>query len=657
MPVLAGSTGLPWPSKGGDESGADYNLRWAEVDRELHGNDWFAEAESIGDDGSVGARVAIESRWTVEPGEPPESGVRTGWWAWEAPADGLYTWRLGDSGESSPRYPMMRVSAYSGTDFDNLELIAETGPGAPYDFLIDAAGGERYSIAVGFAGNDIAAFELWYASASLTWGSTPDNDSMTGATALSGVSGSITGSNAFATTGRGDRSATLGRSTLWWTYEAPESGWVRFSVEGEGGPWALTVQREDGPGLEVIASSGWQRSEGNAVEVLAELEGGVTYTLALGTRGAGRGGEFTLRWEATEAPAWIRYAGRLADGDRDSRGESVVIRGPGDLAANGGGSALYLGSRIGLQVFERDRVTGGLDQVQVLESGFDLASARLVWDSNRDRLLANDCDGWRSFEPVDGGLRVTDEGQLSVLEDPGTCPEIVLMDQAGSNVYRVGDQRLQTFAVEPEGGLRFVEEHPLRWGIPSSAMSHDGRHLYIATGSSLLVYDRDPQTGMLSQNEFEHGFDSSWSDRPSPMAVSDDDAHLFLFRGGAHRIHVFSLEDPSSPEHTAELPRFWDTNWEWERCGFADVRGDSATLDVLCPGLAITARWDPEAGDLAGTDFITPRTADRFNGAPMPEADGLTGMVATADDAYLYASTRAHGILIFSRVGDISETD
>ncbi|MDE0364059.1 MAG: hypothetical protein OXP09_00635 [Gammaproteobacteria bacterium] len=625
----------------------------------MYGNDWFAEAESIEADGSSGVRVSIDSQATVEPGEPPESGVRTEWWVWEAPADGLYTWRLGDSGESSPRYPMMRVSGYSGTDFDNLELVAETGPGAPYDFLIDATGGERYSMAVGFAGNDIAAFEQSYASASLTWGSTPDNDSLMGATALSGVSGSIAGSNAFATTGRGDRSATLGRSTLWWTYEALESGWVRFSVEGEGGPWALTVQREseDGPGLEVIASSGWQRSEGNAVEVLAELEGGVAYTLALGTRGAGRGGEFRLRWEEAEAPAWLRYVGRLADGDRDSGGESVVIRGTGDLALNGSGNALYLGSRIGLQVFERDGVTGGLDQVQVLETGFDLASAQLIWDPNRDRLLANNCAGWHSFESANGGPRMTDEGELVAIEDPGTCAESLLMDETGSHVYRLGGRRLETFAVEPEGGLRFVEEHSLRWGIPSFALTQDGRHVFVATGSTLWVFDRDPQSGMLSRNEFVHEFGSFWSDRPSPMAISDDGAYLFLFRGGANSVHVFSLADPSSPEHAADLAKFWDASSAWERCRFADARGDSATLDVLCPGLAITARWDPEAGDLIGTDFITPRAADRFNGAPVPEFDGPTGAVATADDTYLYVSTPAQGILVFARVGGTIETD
>ena len=643
--------------EGGDESGADYNLSWTGIDRELYGNDWFAEAESIGDNGSSSANVTINSRATVEPGEPPASGVRTQWWVWEAPADGTYTWRLEDAGESSPRYPMMRVSVFAGSAFDALELVAESGPGAPFDFQIDATGGERYSIAVGYASDDIAAIEQSYASATFRWGMTPDNDTLTGAAALTGVSGSIMRSNAFATTGRGERSATLGRSTLWWSYEAPESGWVRFSAEGDGGPWALTVHRDsaDGLGLEVIASSRWQRSDGNAVEVLVELEAGVTYTLALGTRAAGRGGEFTLGWEETEVPAWLRYVGRLADGDRDSRGEAVVIRGAGDIALNGSGNALYLGSRIGLHVFERDRVTGRLDQVQVLETDINLAGALLIWDRNRDRLLANDCGDWHVFEPVDGELRMTDEGELPASEDPGTCAENLLLDEAGLNVYRVGDQRLETFAFGPEGDVGFVEEHTLRRGIPSSAMTNDGRNVYIATGGYLWVYNRDPQSGTLTRNEFEYDFGSWYSDRSSPLAVSDDDAYLFMSRGGSNRVHVFSLENPSSPEHLADLSNFWGANWK--RCGFADVRSDSETVDVLCPGLAITVRWNPQAGELVGTDFITPRTADRFNGASMPEFGGLKGTAATADDANVYVSTPAHGILTFARVHSVGDPE
>ena len=384
--------------------------------------------------------------------------MRTKWWGWEAPEDGLYTWRLQDVGENVPSYPKMRVTLWTGTNVDDLVLAAEIGPGAPFETLLDAVGGATYWIAAGLRNGDAAAYGLFGASGKLSWGATPDNDESAGAGAVSGASGSLSGTTALATGARGERSAVLGRSTLWWTYEAGESGWVRFAVDGEAGPWALTVHRDaaDGLGaLDVLASSVLQRSDDDAVEVLFEAEAGVRYTIALGVRGGGRGGQFTLRWEAAEAPAWLRYAGRLADGDQDSDGDPVEIRGPRDLIAHATDSVLYLASELGLQVFEEDPATGRLDQVQLLETDLDV-DVSLIWDPQRNRLLSDDCGKWRSFEPGSDGRELRDPGELAVAEDPGNCGGDLLMDAMGSDVYRVHNSGLDHFRVEDGGGLRFV---------------------------------------------------------------------------------------------------------------------------------------------------------------------------------------------------------
>ena len=99
----------------------------------------------------------------------------------------------------------------------------------------------------------------------------------------------------------------------------------------------MTVHRDaaDGfGGLDILASNRWQRS-GN--EMLFEAREGVRYTIALGITAGGRGGEFTLRWDEADDPGWLRFAGRLADGDRDSHGSPVEIRSPGDLAIDANG--------------------------------------------------------------------------------------------------------------------------------------------------------------------------------------------------------------------------------------------------------------------------------------------------------------------------------
>ena len=101
--------------------------------------------------------------------------------------------------------------------------------------------------------------------------------------------------------------------------------------------------------------------ESDAIEVIFRAEAGARYTIRLGARGAAPGGEFTLRWGESEIPVWLRYAGRLADGDLDTNGTSVQLRSPSSLALNDRGTALYAASRLGLQVFERDPGTGNLN--------------------------------------------------------------------------------------------------------------------------------------------------------------------------------------------------------------------------------------------------------------------------------------------------------
>ena len=634
--------------------GGDYSLQWSPITYTVDGdNDAFEDARSLGDEASSDQVVEVDSASTVEPGEPAETGVRTKWWAWEAPEDGLHTWRLQDAGEDVPSYPKMRVTLWTGTNVDDLTLAAEVGPGAPFEALLDAVGGTTYWIAAGLRNGDAAAYGLFGASGKLSWGATPDNDESAGAVAVSGASGLVSGTTAFATGARGERSAVLGRSTLWWTYEAGESGWVRFAVDGEAGPWALTVHRDaaDGlGGLDVLASSVLQRSDADTVEVLFEAEAGVRYTIALGVRGGGRGGQFTLRWDDAEAPAWLRYAGRLADGDQDSGGDPVEIRGPRGLIAHATDSVLYLASELGLQVFEQDPVTGRLDQVQLLQTDLDV-DVSLLWDPQRNRLLADDCGEWRSFEPGSDGRTLLDPGELAVAEDPGNCAGDLLMDAMGSDVYRLRDSGVDHFRVEDGGGLRFVAsvDETISGG---AVLSNDGETLYaVDIFRGLHVFERDTDTGTLARTDDETLLDVRYPPRPLPIAISDDDGYLFVFDRAGDQTNLFSLADRLKPERLAILAKFWGTVWEADECRFADSRMKGVVVDVFCPGTAFTARWDSEAGELVGADFITTEQVDRLGGSPMPEFDALVDLAVSPDDEHLYVATPNHGILIFARGG------
>ena len=133
----------------------------------------------------------------------------------------------------------------------------------------------------------------------------------------------------------------------------------------------------------------------------------------------------------------------------------MEIRGPRDLTAHTTQSLLYLASELGLQVFEQDPETGRLDQVQLLDTdlGVDVS---LVWDTQRNRLLADDCGTWRSFEPGADGRQLGEPDELAVAEDPGNCAGELLMDATGSDLYRVRNSGLDHFRLEEGGGLRFV---------------------------------------------------------------------------------------------------------------------------------------------------------------------------------------------------------
>ena len=646
-------------SRDAEASGKTFELTWGAVDDRVPGNDDFAGAEEIPGEASSSHGVGIDREATVEPGEPVESGIRTKWWTWTAPSDGTFTWRIEElTRPTSGAGNRLMVSVFAGDDLNDLQLVATNGVAMAIEFAFKATGGQRYWISVGLPAEDQWAFtSFWYGRADMTlvWGPTPDNDEAAGAAVIDGVSGSVSGTNAFATGTRGERSDILGRSTLWWTYEAPASGWVRFAVE-EGGSWALTVHRDstDSLGLDVVGTSRWQRSEG---EVLFEAREGVRYMIALGVSGGVSGGEFTLRWEEADDPNWLRYAGRLMDGDRDSHGNPVEIRNPGALAVHASGTALYLASGIGLQVFEPDSVTGQLDAIQLIETDFDLTGASLIWDRNGNRLVANtpaDCSAWRSFSPLGDGPQLADGGELVVDDDPWNCGRSgLLIDPGGSHLYRYGNWGLDVYELEASG-LGYLQSERLGH-VMGAALSSDGEHLYALTSSELRVFERAADSGMLASTDFAATIHTNYSfsyyrDQRVPLAISDDGGHLVVADNVDPETVFFSLEDPLRPEQVAALPMFWDQPNSYGRvsCGFADIRAGSVAVDVLCGGLALAARWDPSTLQATGTDAVASRQGDRFNGVP-PDFAAPLGFAASPDDSYLYLSTPSHGIVIFGR--------
>ena len=629
-----------------DESSSSYELTWRR--REFSsGNDMFARSRSLPSTSSGAAEVDVDIKSSVEPDEPEDTGVRTRWWTWEAPEDGRYTWRL----EPPPgRWVgrQLQVRAFSGALLQELSLVGAAGPLAPREFSVAVVAGQKLYFASSFPASGPDAFNTYEMSGELTWGPTPTNDFIADARLIDREYGAVSGSTRFATTEEGMRVDVVGRSAVWWTFEAPTDGWYRFSADGEGGPWAVTVH--DGDGADIAASSRWQSTRSDGAEVLFYATAGSRHAISVGVYGGGTGGEFMLRWDRAEAPMWLRYAGRLADGQRDRNDQPVEIRMTGELTF--GGEALYLASGLGLSIFERDAESGRLTFVQLLDD--DLEHASLAWDGNRSRLLAHDCWTWRSFEVEGDGPAVTASEVLAVAVDPAGCGRL-LVHPEGTFVYRIGKSGFDVFAFEDGGSLRFADRYEGH-DLGGAALSVDGL-LYGSSGAELIVLEADTDTGELSRIETGESLASpSWQSVPL-VATGGDGALLFVDDGEA--THAFSLRAPRDPSRLATLPRTFPKHprWDYEfrnSCRFAATRGDSA-LDVFCKGWAYVAEWRSEDAILAETERIQEELPDRFNHM-VPDFGQPVGLAASPDGRHVYVSTAKKGILIFERVakpGDV----
>ena len=672
---------------GAGAPGGPYELSWEGLVRAaVLDNDQRLGAMPLESVPSSQFFIGIDAAATVEPGEPLETGVRTRWWVWEAPEDGRYTWRLQDSFT----YSYLRVTVFAGASIEDLEPVAQTQPdAAPSDFVFQAKGGQRYWIAAGLPARSFEAYLLPATTATVTWGPTPGNDNLAAAAALEEASGSVSGSNRFASTERGERTSMLGHSSLWWTYEASTPGWYRFWLDDPYSPWVLSVYEDsaDGTGsIEFVRSSHQPEGiESDATEVVFRGEAGVRYTIRMGARGGDPGGDFTLNWGETDPPVWLRYAGRLADGDRDANGASVRLRGPASLAFNDRGTALYAASKLGLQVFERNSMTGGLAFVQLLEDD-GLEDSSLIWDPHRDRLYAHRCGSWRGFAPLDETQRNLDgEGAIPVTGDPPATADCspgvfgdLFMDGEGSflNAVLPGAGRLQVLALDTPGELPHVQTLEVP-GLGRALISNAGSHVYAGTFRSLHVFERDAETGRLT--DATRGMNRLFG--LEALAITGDDRRLFVFHDGGQAATVFDLEaDPTDPSPLGTLrltlsgpqvvPGFLQIPdflpfLPSNRCGLAGVRSGAPAVDVFCTDLAYGVEWRPgpdeaengedgpgevQPGEVALTDYVSIRQPDRFNN-PVPEFGETRSLATSPDGRHAYVDTEDEGIVVFARIG------
>ncbi len=651
------------------DSGENFDLSWQETEREI-GNDDFQGAEELQSLASSSYMVSSIGN-TVEPGEPPATGIRTRWWVWTAPEDGQYTWRLQYAAHNSRDvildfgYTERRMVVFSGTRLDDLQQVGTTGPDpTSIEISFDAVKGQRYWISIGLptGGYGMFLFPRAFLDDVLRWGPTPENDALADAVELIGASGRVAGTNRFATTERGERAGNLGHSSLWWTFEASAPGWYRFQVDESDASLTLAVYRSSSDALgtlERVVTSRHGNINPDLVEVIFQAEAGVRYQIRLGTHGLAEGGDFTLRWsriDRNEVPPRLEYIGNLADGDEDSRGNSIQLGELGSLAFNSRGTTLFAASTGRLQVFERNPETGRLALMQSL--GDNIFTRQLLWDPHRAKLYATNCGPWRSFEFADTEhTQLTDLGFFEV-RGGNYCHDGLFMDSSGSFIYGFSriDQRLEVFTFGVSGGdrsmyLQAMQAVDIDGQITGALISNDGNYVYTtqADPGSLLVFNRDADTGELDQ-----AGEVTSSLSLSTMAISDDNRYMFTIGESFGSVYtmLFQLDpDPTRLKLIDELSEI-SSNHDYFRsdnCSLASARNGVSAADFFCNGFAFSVHWRMGSSELVMTDIVA--EVDYFNN-PVPDFGDTISRVASPDGKHVYLATENSGIVIFERIGN-----
>ena len=630
-----------------------YKLTWRPADSpwdQGSDNDEVGAAQPLSNEAAAQHQLLISPSMTVSPGEPLETGVMTGWWTWTAPAPGRYAWR--NSGHAN-----VRIGLFTGAA-DDLRMVGGIDPHAQVpEATVSAEAGQRFWISGGFAARGRGAWGLYpgySANPTLRWGPVADNDEYARARPLSGSSGVLEADNLHASTAPGEWRDGLGRSTLWWSYEAAETAWLRLEIQGEAGPWSLAVLREDDTGvLEIVRSSRWRAGSGDGAELRFHAREGERYAIVVGVHGESSGGPFRLRWSSVDAPAWLRLVGQLPPWGTDARGEVVELREPTGLAVNG--AALYVASEPGLQVFEFDPETDALTLRQTLEG--DLLNEPMVWDETRGRLLmqTESCDEWRVFEPTADGLRLSDGG---VLASPGdeSClrQDRLFITPDGANLYRGNYGGTDIYELEADGGITYVG-NSTAWN-EGMASSSDGGFLYAIDLGTMSVLRRGPARGDL-----EYVDTITVADGFVEALGSDDEVLLLLFAdfgGGEPRGAVYALGDPAVPRLIGKTPlRSSDADSRGflkSDCAWVGSRPGVSSADAVCSGVVFTFQWDTESGEIRVTDYLTTSQADWYD-TPLPPFQDAVAAAAGGDGRHVFVVTRQHGILVFRRIGQLEE--
>lgn len=625
------------------------SLAWKQVADRRESNDMFDGASTLDGSESGSNFVSVAGSASVEPDEPKESGIQTQWWKWQAPSDGLYTWYWTED--------TTVVRAFTGETLDSLQPVSVVdGVAYKREFVVDATSGEEFWFSIGRPSKETLAFLPGSSTRTgLYWGETPDNNTLSQAQILDSHIGQANLSGQYATT-EPDGRTHLGLSSLWYTREVTQTGWVRFWIEGSSVSFRLTayVQSVDGNELQLAMSS---RIPGFfddfPIEVYVYAEAGSTIVVRVGNSSAHNTASSVLRWDRSEAPNWLRFLGRIAHNRRDSGGNILTLRNPQDLTLNSDGSGLFVASDFGLEVFRRDVDSGDLTYIRTYDDVHP--QSYLVWDSHRSRLYANHLDTWWTFAPeldssVDLELLSVDYGLGATTRRNFNGSPSLFLGKEGNYLYRTLDGEQSIFSFDSDG--RLIHYGDFRVAPPAVYQSNDQNHWFGIDGNYITLDQRivgSPFYENLHEPEYIGG--GGWT-----AAASYTGEHVVVADEYGIEAVAYAVNKESGSLNQESSEFFFGLGLD--DCWNALPRSNSHSVDIICDTGGYVIEYVPDDDEFTLLDnFVNSgffyQTPDRWGN--LPPSYTLTENVSIApspDGRHLYASTVEHGVLIFERVGN-----
>jgi len=267
------------------------------------GNDNFADAVVL--EGLTGTATGSNVGATKQAGEPDHAGNVGGksiWYSWTAPAIGRVIFNTCSSSFNT------LLAVYTGGAVDELAAVASNDQGrcgsagsvtSQSSVAFTATAGTRYLIAVDGAGGAQGTTRL-------AWSPAPANDDVANAQAISGVSGTVSGSTLGATKEAGelDHAGVGGEASIWYRWTAPATALARFDTCGSGFDTLLAVYAESATGpLTPVASNDNSRCPSGVPtrsRVTFTATAGDVYLIALDGAG-GAQGTTRLNWNPPPA--------------------------------------------------------------------------------------------------------------------------------------------------------------------------------------------------------------------------------------------------------------------------------------------------------------------------------------------------------------------